>query len=152
MAKVVMLYNIGFCLLWGCSSGTDPVTDSTTLRSVAKVVELGTKTTKNNKKVWVSYIFPTEHRPYQLVLINILLNISLGYLVFIEFNILICILMEIQRRTHLNPAPSPAIQPPAQPQPQPAPKRRRKPQNFWVMLWIRQNQEKGCYSNLLEDL
>ena len=43
-------------------------------------------------------------------------------LVFTEFNILICILMERQR-THLNPPPSPAIQPPAQPQPQPAPRR-----------------------------
>ena len=48
-------------------------------------------------------------------------------LVFFEFNTLICILMERQRRTHLNPPPLPAIQPPAQPQPQPAPRRRRKP-------------------------
>ena len=48
-------------------------------------------------------------------------------------------------------APSPAIQSPAQPQPQPAP-RRRKPQNPWVMPWILQRQEKGCYSNLLANL
>ena len=72
-------------------------------------------------------------------------------LVCIEFNILICILMERQR-TRLNPVPSPAIQPPAQPQPQLAPRRRRKPQNPWVMPWILQRQEKGCYSNLLADL
>ena len=48
-------------------------------------------------------------------------------LVFIEFNILMFILMERQRRTHLKPAPSPALQPPPQPQPQPTPRRRRKP-------------------------
>ena len=73
-------------------------------------------------------------------------------LVFIEFNILIYILTGRQRRTHLNPAPSPAILPPAQPHPQPAPRRRRKPLNPWVMPWIIQRQEKGCYSNLLADL
>ena len=74
------------------------------------------------------------------------------HLVFIEFNILICILMGRQRRTHLNPAPSPALQPPPQPQTQPAPRRRRKPPNPWVMPWILQRQDKGCYSNLLVDL
>ena len=30
--------------------------------------------------------------------------------------------------------------------------RRRKPPNPWVMQWIHQRQEKGCYSNLLADL
>ena len=69
-------------------------------------------------------------------------------LVFIEFNILICILMERQRRAHLNRPPSPAIQP----QPQPAHRRRRKTQNHWVLPWILQRQEKGYYSNLLADL
>ena len=54
-------------------------------------------------------------------------------LVFNGCNILMCILMEIQGRTHLNPAPSPALQPPAQPQPEPVPRRRRKPPNPWVM-------------------
>ena len=54
-------------------------------------------------------------------------DICLGTLVFIEFNILICILMERQRRTHLNPRSSPAIQPPPQPPPQSVPRRRRKP-------------------------
>ena len=73
-------------------------------------------------------------------------------LVFIEFNILICILMDRQKRTHLNPAPPPVIQPQVQPQPQSAPRRRRKPENSWVMPWILQRQEKGCYSNLLADL
>ena len=57
-----------------------------------------------------------------------------------------------QRRTHLNRPPSAAIQPPAQLQPQPAPRRRRKPQNHWVMPWILHRQEKECYSNLLADL
>ena len=46
-------------------------------------------------------------------------------LVFIEFNIVICILMGRQRRMHLNPAASPSLQTP-QPPPQPAPRRRRK--------------------------
>ena len=73
-------------------------------------------------------------------------------LVFIEFNILICILMGRQRRTPLNPAPLPAIQPPAQSQPQPAPRRRRKPPNPWVMPWICQRQENGWCRNLLTDL
>ena len=57
-------------------------------------------------------------------------------LVFIEFHILICIMIRRQRRTHLNPAPPPALQPP----------------NPWVMPWILKKQEKGCYSNLLAEL
>ena len=73
-------------------------------------------------------------------------------LVFTEFNILICILMERQRRTHLNPVPPTALQPPAQPQPQPAQRRIRKPPNPWVMPLILQRQENGYYSNLLADL
>ena len=73
-------------------------------------------------------------------------------LVFIEFNILICILIGTQKRTHLNQASSPVLQPPPQPQPQATPRRRRKPPNPWVMFWILQRQEKGCYSNLLADL
>ena len=47
----------------------------------------------------------THHRDF-LHQLRVLLD-------FIEFNILICILMERQRRTHLNPVPSPDIQPPA---------------------------------------
>ena len=35
----------------GYPTGTDPVTDSTTLGSVAQVVELGTKTTKKHAKM-----------------------------------------------------------------------------------------------------
>ena len=57
------------------------------------------------------------------------------FLVFIEFIILICILIARQRRIHLYPAPPTALQPPPQSQP-----------------WILQRQEKGCYSNLLADL
>ena len=70
--------------------------------------------------------------------------------IFVEFNILICILIDRQKNTHMNPASPPAIQPP--PQPQPAPRRSRKPLNPWVMPWILHRQEKGCYSNLLADL
>ena len=33
-----------------------------------------------------------------------------------------------------------------------SPRRRRKPPNPWVMSWILQRQEKGCYSNLPADL
>ena len=72
-------------------------------------------------------------------------------LVFIEFDILICILMGRQRTTHLNPAPSPVIQPPAQPQLQTVPGRR-KPLNQWVMSLILQRREKGCYSNPLANI
>ena len=53
---------------------------------------------------------------------------------------------------HLNPAPSPALQPPAQPHLQPASRRRRKLPNSWIMTWILQRQEKGCYCNLLVDI
>ena len=73
-------------------------------------------------------------------------------LVFIEFNILICILIGRQRRTHLNPESPPALQPAPQPQPQPAPRRRRKLPYPCVMPWILLRQEKRCYSNLLTDL
>ena len=55
-------------------------------------------------------------------------------LIFIKFNILICILMERQRITHSKPPPSPDILPPTQPQSQPSPIRSRKPRNPWVML------------------
>ena len=71
-------------------------------------------------------------------------------LVFVEFIILISILIGRQRRTHLNLAPSPALQAP--PQPQLAPRRRKKPPNTWFMPSILQRQEKGCYSNLLANL
>ena len=57
-----------------------------------------------------------------------------------------------QKKTHLNPEPAPAIHPATSPQTPPPPRRRRKPQNSWVMPWILQRQENGCYSNLLADL
>ena len=74
---------------------------------------------------------------------NCLHKLRVSLLVFIEFQILSCIMIGRQRITILNPAP---------PQPQPVPRRRRKPFNPWVMPWILQRQEKGCYSNLLTDL
>ena len=73
-----------------------------------------------------------------------------GSFVFIEFNILIFILICRQKRTYLNPGPTPALQP--APQPQPAPRRRKKPPNLWVMTWILQRQEKGCYNSFPADL
>ena len=65
-------------------------------------------------------------------------------LVFIEFNILIFILIGRQKRTHLNPAPPPAPQPPPLTQPQPAPRRRIKPPKPWVMPWILQDRKKDA--------
>ena len=73
-------------------------------------------------------------------------------LIFIEFNILIFIMICTERRTHLNPGPPPVLHPAPQSQPQSDPRRRRKPQNPWVVPWILQRQEKGCYNNLLTDL
>ena len=48
-----------------------------------------------------------------------------------------------------NPGPA---QPAPTPQPQPPPQRRRKPQNLWVMPWILQREESGCYRTLLDEL
>ena len=36
--------------------------------------------------------------------------------------------------------------------PPPPPRRRRKPQNPWVLPWIRQKEERGCYRTLLDEL
>ena len=66
---------------------------------------------------------------------------------FLEFNILICILMGRQRRTHLNPAPSAAIQPPAQPQTQRAQEKKEATKPLGHAL-DPQRQENGCYSKL----
>ena len=62
------------------------------------------------------------------------------FLVFIEFNFFI--VHDIQ-----NPAP---VQPPSPSPPQP--RRRRKPQNAWVLPWILQREERGCYRPLLDEL
>ena len=40
---------------------------------------------------------------------------------------------------------------PASPSP-PPPRRRRKPQNPWVLPWILQKEERGCYRTLLDKL
>ena len=57
-----------------------------------------------------------------------------------------------QRRTHLNQTPPLAPQPPLQLQRHPAARRRKNPPNPWVMPWILQKQDRGCYSNLVADL
>ena len=64
----------------------------------------------------------------------------------ILFNILICVMICRQKRTHLNPGPVPTLQPPSQP------KEKTKATKPWVMPWILQRQEKGCYSSVLPDL
>ena len=52
-----------------------------------------------------------------------------------------------RRRGQQNPAPAQT----ASPSP-PPPRRRRKPQNPWVMPWILQREERGCYRTLLDEL
>ena len=56
-----------------------------------------------------------------------------------------------QKRKNLNPGPAPALQAVPAPEPQP-PARRRKPPNPWIMPWILQTEERGCYRTLLADL
>ena len=52
-----------------------------------------------------------------------------------------------RHRRQQNPAPAQ----PASPSPPPPPGRR-KPQNPWVMPWILQREERGCYRTLLDEL
>ena len=52
-----------------------------------------------------------------------------------------------RHRRPQNPAPAQ----PASPSP-PPPRRRRKPQNPWVLPWILQREERGCYRTLLDEL
>ena len=67
-------------------------------------------------------------------------------LFFIELNILLYMIISRYRRQQ-NPAPAqPASSSP------PPPPRRRKPQNPWVMPWILQREERGCYRTLLDEL
>ena len=54
-----------------------------------------------------------------------------------------------RQRRQQNPAPA---QPAPPTQPQPRPRRSRKPQNPWVMPWILQTEERGCYRTLLDKL
>ena len=66
-------------------------------------------------------------------------------LFFIELNLFLYVMISRHRRQQ-NPAP-------AQPAPQPPPPRsKRKPQNPWVMPWILQREERGCYRILLDEL
>ena len=69
-----------------------------------------------------------------------------GPFVFIELNILLYMIISRHRRQQ-NPAPAQ----PASPSPPPT-SRRRKPQNLWVMPWILQREERGCYRTLLDEL
>ena len=69
-------------------------------------------------------------------------------MVFIEFNFLFYLIFSRHKRQQ-NPAPAH----PASPSPPPpAPRRRRKPQNPWVLPWILQREERGCYRTLLDEL
>ena len=68
------------------------------------------------------------------------------FLVFMEFNFLLYLIFSRHRRQQ-NPAPAQ----PASPSP-PPPRRRRKPQNPWVLPWILQREERGCYRTLLDEL
>ena len=68
--------------------------------------------------------------------------------VFIEFNFLLYLIFSRHRRQQ-NPAPA---QPASPSPPPPPPRRRRKPQNPWVLPWILQREERGCYRTLLDEL
>ena len=52
-------------------------------------------------------------------------------------------IMISRHRRQQNPTPA---------KPAPSPRRRRKPQNPWVMPWILQREEAGCYRTLLDEL
>ena len=67
-------------------------------------------------------------------------------LFFIELNILLYIMISRHRRQQNLALAQPASSSP------PPPKRRRKPQNPWVMPWILQREERGCYRTLLDEL
>ena len=67
-------------------------------------------------------------------------------LFFIKLNMLLFIMISRHRRQQ-NPAHAQPVSPPP-----PPPRRRRKPQNPWVMPWILQREERGCYRTLLDKL
>ena len=71
-----------------------------------------------------------------------------GFFVFIKFNFLLYLIFSRHRRQQ-NPA---AAQPASPSPPPPPPRRRRKPQNPWVLPWILQREERGCYRTLLDEL
>ena len=65
---------------------------------------------------------------------------------FIEYKFLLYIISSRHRR-HQNPA----LAQPASPSP-PPPRRRWKPLNQWVLPWILQREEGGCYKTVLDEL
>ena len=67
-------------------------------------------------------------------------------LFFIELNILLYMIISRHRRQQ-NPALAQPVSPPP-----PPPRRRKKPQNPWVMPWILQREDRGCYRTLLDEL
>ena len=67
---------------------------------------------------------------------------------FIELNMLLFFMISRHRKQQ-NPAPA---QPAPPSQPQPPPRRRRTPKNPWVMPWILQREQRGCYRTLLDEL
>ena len=67
-------------------------------------------------------------------------------LFFIELKLFLYVVITTHRRQ-----PNPASAQPASPSP-PPPRRRRKPQNPWVLPWILQREERGCYRTLLNEL
>ena len=67
------------------------------------------------------------------------------HLFCIELNMLLFIMISRHRRQQ-NPAPAKPA--PAAPPPPPP----RKPQNPWVMPWLLQRVERGCYRTLLDEL
>ena len=68
---------------------------------------------------------------------------------FIELNMSLFFII-LRHRRQQNPAPA-QPEPPPLPQPKPC-RRRRKPQNPWVMPWLLQREERGCYRILLHEL
>ena len=67
-------------------------------------------------------------------------------LFFIELNLFLYVVISAHRRQQ-NPSPFQPASPST-----PPPRRRRKPQNQWVLPWILQRQERGCYIILLDKL
>ena len=69
-----------------------------------------------------------------------------AFKIFIEFNFLLYLIFTRHQRQK-NPAPAE----PVSPSPPPL-KRRRKPQNPWVLPWILQREEKGYYRTILNEI
>ena len=91
----------------------------------------------------------TLYKPLDLTLISHFKDDSNTSRGTLELNMLLFFMISRLRRQQ-NPAPA-QPEPPPQPQPPPC-RRRRKPQNPWVMPWILQREERGCYRTLLDEL